>query len=113
MFFIAKDIGIVFLLTGIVSLQFIKLFIISSGFFFPVILLPFSIINQTTNTIETTGTKNKRKKAGATTFHAKSIGYPARLPLCIMSSFAKPACGRQGYGGRSKKGGDVTKIRKK
>ena len=67
----------------------------------------------TTETKETTGTKNKREKAGTTAFHAKSTGYPARLPFCIMSSFTEPARGRQGYGGQSKKGGDVTKIKKK
>ena len=126
MFFIAKDIGIVFLLTEIVSLPFIKLFTISPGFSFSAIPLPFSIVNRTPKTIETsetirtkktketTGTKNKREKAGTTGFSAKrNSGYPARLPFCIMSSFAEPACGRQGCGGQSKKGGDVTKIPKK
>ena len=67
---------------------------------------------ETTGTIET---KNKREKTGTTTFLAKRYtgGYPARLPLCIMSSFTEPARGRQGYGGQNEKGGDVAKIQKK
>ena len=45
--------------------------------------------------MQTTGTKNKREKAGTTNSIAKgNIGYPARLPLCIMSTFAEATEGK-------------------